>query len=123
MKGAIDLKLKYCGIGIGFAIAISCITLTFINLNNSNNKIENKLDLVTTSAEQTYSQDSKGSIANDKSQQSTKSNDSTVLEPTIKNDYSKSLVPLPVPDSKKQIEAKNLPKPNPNSKIVVEDLG
>ncbi|AGF57952.1 Tfp pilus assembly protein FimT [Clostridium saccharoperbutylacetonicum] len=113
------MKLKYYGIGIGLTIAITCITLTFINLNNINNKIENKLDAVTTSAEQTYSQDSKENIANDKSQPSTKSNDSTVLEPTIKNDYSKSLVP----DSKKQIEAKNLPKPNPNSKIVVEDLG
>lgn len=117
------MKLKYYRIGIGLTIAISCITLTFINSNNSNNKIENKLDIVTTSAEQTYFQDSKENIANDKSQQSTKNNDSTVLEPTIKNDYSKSLVPLPVPDSKKQIEAKNLPKPNPNSKIVVEDLG
>lgn len=117
------MKLKYYGIGIGLTIVITCITLTFINLNNSNNKIENKLDVVATSAEQTYSQDSKENIANDKSQPSTKSNGSTVLEPTIKNDYSKSLVPLPVPDSKKQIEAKNLPKPNPNSKIVVENLG
>lgn len=116
------MELKYYGIGIALTIAISCVTLTFINLNNSNNKIENKLDVATTSVEQTHSPDSKENIANDKFQPSTKSNDLTVLEPAIKNDYSKSLVPLPVPDSKKQIEAKNLPKPNPNSKIVVEDL-
>jgi Na+-translocating ferredoxin:NAD+ oxidoreductase RnfG subunit len=101
-KGAIDMKLKYYGIGIGLIIAISCITLTFINLNTSNNKIENKSEVVATSSEQVYSPNNKQNIDDEKIQPSTKSNDSTVLElePPTKNDYSKSLKPLPIPDSK-----------------------
>ena len=110
------MKLKYYGIGIGLIIAISCITLTFINLNTSNNKIENKSEVVATSSEQVYSPNNKQNIDDEKIQPSTKSNDSTVLE------LEPSTELLPIPDTKDVGGVEELPTPNPNSSIVINDL-